>query len=158
MSLDPPQTGVEKKNRPFPSIHQTLLSLFLSLSISLYLSSFHSSGYPLPFTANPVPTLWNRRTVVKRTTRSFALLSSFAGIKSVSLCRRGSPSSLFSFSRAYSARFWQEVAGEEPERKSVPGRPLSFSGTRRISMFFKKNAFLEYFLVRGGFFLLEYRV
>lgn len=138
MRLDPPQTGVEKKrkNRPFPSIHQTLLSL--SFSISLYLSSV--SLFRLPFAlhsqscSNPVE---SSNVVVKRTTRSFALLSSFAGIKSVSLCRRGSPSSLFSFSRAYSARFWQEVAAEEPERKSEPGRPLSFSGTRRISMFFE---------------------
>lgn len=133
-----PNRGGKKEKKSSIPLDPSDASLSLSFSISLYLSSV--SLFRLPFALhsqscfNPVE---SSNVVVKRTTRSFALLSSFAGIKSVSLCRRGSPSSLFSFSRAYSARFWQEVAAEEPERKSEPGRPLSFSGTRRISMFFE---------------------
>lgn len=91
-------------------------------SPSIYLTPSRSP-FEHPFTLhNPPPTIPADRRTVKRTTRSFALLSSFAGIKSVSLCR-GSPSPLF-HSRGLIPLVSYKKCRWETLEKFLPGRPL----------------------------------
>ena len=116
------QTEVQKKREKI---------ICLSLSLFIFVSPFHRRV--------------DRRTV-KRTTRSFALLSSFAGIKSVSLCH-GSPSPLFRSRRLTAARFWQEVPPREtseksPSRSRATASPPCFPRVARASLL----------SVYGGFF------
>ena len=122
MRLAPaPKQGCKKRERKSS----------LSLSLFIFVSPFHRRV--------------DRRTV-KRTTRSFALLSSFAGIKSVSLCH-GSPSPLFRSRRLTAARFWQEVPPREtleksPSRSRATASPPCFPRVARASLL----------SVYGGFF------
>ena len=111
---------VGKKNRPTSSFRvDSRFPLFFYLRCTLPWASLRPSQPP------PTATAVDRRTV-KRSTRSFALLSSFAGIKSVSLCR-SSPSPLFR-SRGLLVCSWQEVPTKNLEK--VPAGPATFPGTR----------------------------